>query len=71
MSKDNPIIEAKCFKCGYVSYHTKQAVCPHDETVVRGMVTRDGVELDEILLTCQNVECGKDMVVEVDCRGYK
>ena len=71
MSKDNPIIEVKCFKCGHISHYTKQSVCPHDGTVVRRTVMRGRMDLDELWLACQNVECGEDMVVEVDCRGYK
>ena len=54
---------------GHVSYFDRRKICPPGGSVVRSVVRRDGKELDELLLKCKS--CGEEVVVEVDCEGYK
>jgi predicted enzyme related to lactoylglutathione lyase len=54
---------------GHVTYFDKRRVCPDCGTLVRRVVRRGGLALDELALECE--ECGCEMVVTVDCEGYK
>ncbi len=63
------IFGVKCPRDGHVTYFDKRRVCPDSGTFVRRVVRRGGVELDEIYLKCE--QCGQELVVPVDCEGYK
>jgi len=63
------IFGAKCPKCGHISYFKKPEVCPAEGEVQREIIHRGDVELDGLHLTCR--ACGVNMIVPVDCRGYK
>ncbi|MGD9101145.1 MAG: toll/interleukin-1 receptor domain-containing protein [Anaerolineae bacterium] len=54
---------------GHVTYFDKRHVCPASDTVVRDVVRRAEVELDEIHLKC--AQCDAEMVAPVNCEGYK
>lgn len=62
------IFGAKC-RNGHVTYFDKRRVCPASSLVVRDIVERAGKKLDALYLTC--AQCGEEMVVHVDCEGYK
>ena len=59
------IIGVRC-KHGHVTYFDKRRICNDKVNVIR--VMRAGVELDQRDLTCG--ECGTEVSVRVDCRGY-
>ena len=51
---------------GHATYFDKRRVCTsNNRKVVRG----DGKELDELYLKCD--QCDAEMIVRVDCEGYK
>jgi hypothetical protein len=51
---------------GHANYFDKRRVCTsNNRKVVRG----DGKELDELYLRCD--KCDDEMIVRVDCEGYK
>lgn len=52
---------------GHITYFDRRRICNDKVNVIR--VMRAGVELDQRDLTCG--ECGAEMSVRVDCRGYK
>lgn len=56
---------------GHVSYFNKREICGSDGVGFRHvrLVNRAGSNLDEIVLKCKT--CNEEMVVEVDCEGYK
>ncbi len=62
------IFGAKC-RNGHITYFDKRRVCPKAGGVLRNTVECGGVELDELYLKCG--QCGEDMIVRVDCEGYK
>ncbi|MBI3943713.1 MAG: toll/interleukin-1 receptor domain-containing protein [Chloroflexi bacterium] len=53
----------------HISYFAKHRICPAKSSTTRTVLHRGGMEVDEIHLKCQ--VCGEDMVVRVDCQGYK
>ena len=59
------IIGVRC-KNRHVTYFDKRRICNDKVNVIR--VMRAGVELDQRDLTCG--ECGAEVSVRVDCRGY-
>jgi hypothetical protein len=59
------IIGVRC-KNGHVTYFDKRRICNDKVNTIR--VMRAGVELDQRDLTCG--ECGTEVSVRVDCRGY-
>lgn len=61
---------AKCPN-GHVTYFDKRKVCPNNGILKRSVVRRGGTDLDEIYLKCGTSSCGAEMVVPVDCEGYK
>lgn len=62
------IFGARC-KNGHVTYFDKRRVCPASSMIVRSLVERAGKTLDALYLKCE--QCGEEMVVPVDCEGYK
>jgi hypothetical protein len=62
------IFGARC-QCGHVTYFDRRRVCPASSTFQRNIVRRADAELDEIYLPCE--ACDEEMVVRVDCEGYK
>ena len=56
---------------GHVSYYDKREHCPKQGHGVYRTVSRDGKDLDEILLKCKTKDCGEEFFVAVDCDGYK
>jgi len=62
------IVGVKCPN-GHITYFDKRRICPESGTFVRRVIRRGGVELDEIYLTCEH--CDAEVVVRVDCEGYK
>jgi hypothetical protein len=56
---------------GHVTYFDKRKVCPNNGILKRSVVRRGGTDLDEIYLKCGTPGCGAEMVVSVDCEGYK
>ena len=56
-------------QCGHVTYFDRRRVCPASSTFQRNIVRRADAELDEIYLPCE--ACDEEMVVRVDCEGYK
>jgi hypothetical protein len=58
----------QCPQCQHVTYFDKRRVCGADG-VVKRVVWRGGVALDELLLRCER--CGCEMTHAVDCEGYK
>lgn len=62
------IFGARC-KNGHVTYFDKRRVCPASSMYVRSHEERAGKMLDLLYLTC--VQCGEEIVVPVDCEGYK
>jgi TIR domain len=54
---------------GHVTYFDKRSVCPHSSTFVRKLVRVGEANLDEIYLRCG--QCDAEMVVRVDCEGYR
>jgi hypothetical protein len=63
------IFSAVCKKCSHVNYFNKQRVCPPGGTIKRTILFRGDGERDELYLNCE--KCKAELVVEVDCRGYK
>lgn len=61
------IIEVRC-KNGHITYFDKRRICHEMETVMR-IFQHNGLQLDELDLTCG--ECGVEVKVHVDCRGYR
>ena len=61
------IIGVRC-RNGHVTYFDKRRICSDKVDLVRS-VQCAGVELDERDLTCG--QCGADVRVRVDCRGYR
>ena len=61
------IIGVRC-RNGHITYFDKWRICPDKEVLVRSF-ERAGVELDERDLTCG--QCGVEVRVHVDCRGYR
>jgi hypothetical protein len=59
------IIGVRC-KNGHITYFDKRRICNDKVNVIR--VMRAGLELDQRDLTCG--QCGAEMSVRVDCRGY-
>jgi hypothetical protein len=62
------IFGVKC-RNGHVTYFDKRRVCPASSMVVRDIVERAGKKLDALYLKCE--QCDEEMVVHVDCEGYK
>ena len=62
------IIQVRCPN-GHISDFDKRRICPPSGTVKRSAVTRGGKELDELYLKCTT--CGEEMIVPVDCEGYR
>jgi hypothetical protein len=56
---------------GHITYFDKRRVCPASGDFVRNVVRRAGVDLDKIHLKCGQAGCDQEMVVPVDCEGYK
>ncbi|MBS1252942.1 MAG: hypothetical protein MAG451_01985 [Anaerolineales bacterium] len=56
---------------GHVTYFDKRKVCPDSGTLVRKIVKQAGKELDELILECGEAGCAHEIVVRVDCEGYK
>lgn len=54
---------------GHVTYFDKREVCPSSGMVVRNVVERTDLRLDELYLKCK--ACGADVTPRVDCEGYK
>jgi hypothetical protein len=63
------VFGARCPKCGHVSYFNKQEVCPLDSAVEREIIHHGDADLDGLYLNCR--ACGVNLIVPVDCRGYK
>lgn len=62
------IFGARCPN-GHVTYFDKRNVCPAHGTVERTTVDLAGKALDELLLNCGT--CHEQVVVRVDCEGYR
>jgi hypothetical protein len=62
------MIAARCPK-GHISYFDKRRICPDQGTIKRVIATRGDTKLDDIYLKC--AECGEEMIVPVDCEGYR
>lgn len=60
----------RCSK-GHVSSFDKREVCPATNLVPRSVVPTAGKELDEMLLHCRTSGCPEQIVVRIDCGGYK
>jgi hypothetical protein len=58
----------QCPHCRHVHYFDKRRVCGA-AGVVKRSVRRDGVALDELILTCE--QCRRTFTHAVDCEGYK
>ena len=56
---------------GHVSYYDKREHCPKQAHGIYRTVSRDGKDLDEVLLKCKTKACGEEFFVAVDCDGYK
>lgn len=54
---------------GHTHWFDKRRVCPDDGTLKRSRSTRGGKVLDDIYLKCP--ECGTEIIVPVDCEGYR
>ena len=67
-SNDNPIFGVACAR-HHITYFDKREVCPESGTIVRRIVQKEDKELDRLWLKCGT--CGEEVVVEVDCEGYK
>ncbi len=63
------VFGAKCQHCHHITYFDKRKVCPNQGNVTRGVIRRDGQELDNIQVTCEH--CSKDFMTLVPCKGYK
>lgn len=59
---------ARC-RNGHITYFDKRQVCPASSHVMRDLMERAGKKLDALYLKCG--ECGEEMIVHVDCEGYK
>jgi len=77
MTQQNPIsqpglpdaiFDVTCHK-GHVSYFDKHIVCPSSSSVFREVLERGGAKLDVLYLKCDL--CGEEMIVHVNCEGYK
>lgn len=64
------IFSVRC-PAGHVTYFDKRKVCPDSGTLVRRLVEQDDKELDELILKCGEDGCSREIVVRVDCEGYK
>lgn len=64
------IFGVRCAK-EHVTYFDKRQVCAASSTFVRNVVRRAGMELDEIYLKCGEPDCDCEMVVRIDCEGYR
>lgn len=53
----------------HITYFDKREVCRHDGFVKRATQNRAGKRLDELQLRCTT--CGEEIVVEIDCEGYR
>jgi len=67
-SQSRHIFGARC-RNGHITYYDKRKVCPVSSMVVRDIVERAGKKLDDLYLKCG--QCNEEMVVRVDCEGYK
>ncbi|MFQ5344181.1 MAG: hypothetical protein ACE5F6_21775 [Anaerolineae bacterium] len=56
---------------GHVTYFDKRKVCPDTGTLIRKVVRKADKELDELYLKCGEADCQHEIVVQVDCEGYK
>jgi hypothetical protein len=56
---------------GHVSYYDKREHCPKQGHGTYRTISRDGKDLDEVLLKCKTKDCGEEFFVVVDCDGYK
>ena len=64
-SEAEPTFGVTC-RNGHVTYFDKGRVCSsNNRKVVRG----DGTELDELYLKCS--QCDDEMIVHVNCEGYR
>ncbi len=68
LDESRHIFGVRC-KNGHVTYFNKWRVCPASGSVAREIVERAGKQLDTLYLQCE--QCGEEMVVDVDCEGYK
>lgn len=64
------VFDARCPK-GHVNSYDKREYCGRQGKVLRRTVSRDGKDLDEVLLKCKTKACGEKFFVEVNCEGYK
>ena len=62
------IFDVTCSK-GHVTYFDKYRVCPSHGSVMREVVERGDEKLDVLYLKCK--QCGEEMIVHVNCKGYK
>lgn len=62
------IVSVQCHACRAVSHFDKREVCPSHTSFQRKVVQYQGIDMDELHLTCQH--CGTPLVTLVDCRGY-
>jgi hypothetical protein len=62
------IIGANCSN-GHITYFDKRRICPASSKFKRTLIQRGGAELDELSVKCG--ECSEEMVIHVDCEGYK
>ncbi len=67
-NNDNPIFGLTCPNL-HITYFDKREVCPDLGVVVRRLVEEDDKILDRLILTCGT--CDAEIVVQVDCEGYK
>ena len=65
---DNPIFGVICPNL-HTTYFDKRDVCPDLGVVVRRLVDEEGKTLDRLILTCGT--CDAEIVVQIDCEGYK
>lgn len=62
------IIHVTCSK-GHVSHFDRRRICPPSSKFKRETVTRGGKQIDEMYLKCTT--CGAEVIVDVDCEGYR
>jgi hypothetical protein len=64
------MVGGRCSK-GHITYFDKRAICASDGTIPRAHVQRADKDLDEVYVTCATAGCGEQLVIRVDCEGYR
>ncbi|MBK9944250.1 MAG: toll/interleukin-1 receptor domain-containing protein [Kouleothrix sp.] len=64
------MVGARCPR-GHVTYFDRRTICIADGTIPRAHVQRAEKDLDEIYVTCGTSGCGEQLVIRVDCEGYR